>query len=125
MSKNPLNLPDDPPTAKGATRDPGATPDDVRALAKQFTVEAIEGLYAIASDTDNAASARLAAWTALLDRGHGRVINEAPPPPTNQYNDNRTVINVTEQALRAIPQEKLLELRAQVMANDAGNDKNG
>lgn len=45
---------------------------DVKALAKEYTARAVDLLWEIAGDDDNPASARVAAATALLDRGHGK-----------------------------------------------------
>ncbi len=44
---------------------------EIRGHAQKYTVEALEGLAQIArtSDTD---AAKVAAWKAILDRGHGR-----------------------------------------------------
>ena len=90
------------------------TPDDVKSLAKQYTAEAIEGIYEIATDPDTTPNTKLTAWVALLDRGHGKVVNELPAP-TNTNTFNTQVINITEEALRAIPHDKLLELRAKAI----------
>ena len=48
---------------------------EVREEAQKYTVEALEGLAQIArtSDTD---AAKVAAWKAILDRGHGRPAQE-------------------------------------------------
>ena len=48
---------------------------EIREKAQEYTVEALEGLAQIArtSDTD---AAKVAAWKAILDRGHGRPAQE-------------------------------------------------
>ena len=48
---------------------------EIRGHAQKYTVEALEGLAQIArtSDTD---AAKVAAWKAILDRGHGRPAQE-------------------------------------------------
>ncbi len=45
---------------------------DVKALAKTHTADAVKTLWEIAQDKDVPASARVAAASALLDRGHGK-----------------------------------------------------
>ncbi len=54
---------------------PNRATAEVRGAAQQYTVEALEGLARIArtSDTD---AAKVAAWKAILDRGHGRPAQE-------------------------------------------------
>ncbi len=44
---------------------------ELRGHAQQYTVEALEGLAQIAR-TSQSDAARVSAWNALLDRGHGR-----------------------------------------------------
>jgi hypothetical protein len=44
----------------------------VQELAQKYTIEAIEGLYKIASNVKSPAQARVAAWNSILDRGHGK-----------------------------------------------------
>ncbi len=46
---------------------------EVRSAAQPYTVEALEGLAQIARNSDNDA-AKVAAWKAILDRGHGRPV---------------------------------------------------
>jgi hypothetical protein len=46
---------------------------DVKALAQEYTPEAIGTLAAIMNDTDEPAAARVSAANALLDRAHGKV----------------------------------------------------
>ena len=58
---------------------------DVRALARQHTEEALQGILAIARSQKAPAQARLNAWTAILDRGYGR------PGQTLALTDDRTV----------------------------------
>jgi len=63
------------PWVKGASGNPGGRPKelpDVRALARSRGKEAIDTLYAIVRDKKAPAAARIAAATALLDRGYGR-----------------------------------------------------
>ena len=50
---------------------PNKATAEIRGHAQQYTTEALEGLAQIArtSDTD---AAKVAAWKAILDRGHGR-----------------------------------------------------
>ena len=43
----------------------------IREHAQQYTVEALEGLAQIARTSESDA-AKVAAWKAILDRGHGR-----------------------------------------------------
>ncbi len=44
---------------------------EIRGHAQQYTVEALEGLAQIARNSESDA-ARVSAWKAILDRGHGR-----------------------------------------------------
>ena len=58
---------------------PGGRPKQLatlRELARQHTDEAIEGLIGIARDLKQPASARVAAFREILDRGWGRPILE-------------------------------------------------
>ena len=60
---------------KGVSGNPGGRPrvdKDVIALARTHTVEAIKTIAKIMRDKDESGAVRLAAATALLDRGHGR-----------------------------------------------------
>lgn len=45
---------------------------EVRDLARRYCEEAVEGLAGIARDQKAPHSARVAAWTELLNRGYGR-----------------------------------------------------
>ena len=47
---------------------------DLRDLARQCTHEAVETLKTVMKDTQTPPSARVAAATALLDRGHGKAV---------------------------------------------------
>jgi len=44
---------------------------EIRGVAQHYTVEALEGLAQIARTSESDA-AKVAAWKAILDRGHGR-----------------------------------------------------
>ncbi len=46
---------------------------EIRGAAQQYTVEALGGLAEIARNGDSDA-AKVAAWKAILDRGHGRPV---------------------------------------------------
>ena len=52
---------------------PNKVTAEIRGAAQQYTVEALEGLAQIAR-TSTSDAARVAAWNALLDRGHGKPI---------------------------------------------------
>ena len=52
---------------------PNKVTAEIREYAQQYTVEALEGLAQIARNSTSDA-ARVAAWNALLDRGHGKPI---------------------------------------------------
>ncbi len=54
---------------------PNRATAEVRGAAQQYTVEALEGLAQIARTSDSDA-AKVAAWKAILDRGHGRPAQE-------------------------------------------------
>ena len=45
---------------------------ELRALAGQFTEEAVKGLVTIARDVEQPTQARVSAWKEILDRGHGK-----------------------------------------------------
>lgn len=48
----------------------------VKALARQFTAEAIQTLAEIMQDKDAATASRVAAASTLLDRGHGKPLQQ-------------------------------------------------
>jgi len=50
---------------------PNRATAEIRGAAQQYTVEALEGLAQIARTSESDA-AKVAAWKAILDRGHGR-----------------------------------------------------
>ena len=50
---------------------PNRATAEIRGHAQQYTVEALEGLAQIARTSESDA-AKVAAWKAILDRGHGR-----------------------------------------------------
>ena len=50
---------------------PNKATAEIREHAQQYTIEALEGLAQIARTSDSDA-AKVAAWKAILDRGHGR-----------------------------------------------------
>ncbi len=54
---------------------PNKVTAEIRDAAQQYTVEALEGLAQIARNSDSDA-AKVAAWKAILDRGHGRPAQE-------------------------------------------------
>ena len=61
--------------AKGISGNPGGRPKgfgDIREIARTHTATAIETLVSVMNNPDATASARVAAATALLDRGWGR-----------------------------------------------------
>lgn len=45
---------------------------DIKALAQQYTAEAVEVLASVMVNTEHPPAARVAAANALLDRGHGK-----------------------------------------------------
>ena len=59
---------------EGAGRPAGAVnkaTDDIKALARQYTAEALEALVAVVRESESDA-ARVSAANALLDRGYGK-----------------------------------------------------
>ena len=50
---------------------PNKATAEIREHAQQYTTEALEGLAEIARNSESDA-AKVAAWKAILDRGHGR-----------------------------------------------------
>ena len=61
--------------AKGESGNPGGRPNglgEIREIARQHTDTAIETLVKVMNATDASPSARVAAASALLDRGWGR-----------------------------------------------------
>lgn len=54
---------------KGA---PNKSTAELKAFAGQYSPEAIEGILAIARDTEAPPQARIAAWREVLDRAHGK-----------------------------------------------------
>ncbi len=50
---------------------PNKATAEIREHAQQYTIEALEGLALIARNSTSDA-ARVSAWNALLDRGHGK-----------------------------------------------------
>ncbi len=54
---------------------PNKATAEIRDAAQHYTVEALEGLAQIARTSDSDA-AKVAAWRAILDRGHGRPAQE-------------------------------------------------
>ena len=54
---------------------PNKATAEIRGPAQHYTAEALEGLAQIARTSDSDA-AKVAAWKAILDRGHGRPAQE-------------------------------------------------
>jgi hypothetical protein len=52
---------------------PNKVTAEIREHAQQYTTEALDGLAQIAR-TSTSDAARVAAWNAILDRGHGRPV---------------------------------------------------
>ncbi len=52
---------------------PNKATAEIREHAQQYTVEALEGLAQIARTSESDA-AKVSAWKAILDRGHGRPV---------------------------------------------------
>src|SRR3954447_3451769 len=79
---------------KGQSGNPGGRPKalgDVRDLARAQTEAAVETLVAIMTDTDASASARVAAASAILDRGWGEPTVQVE---TSVQRDIRTMTDV-------------------------------
>ena len=67
------------PWQPGQSGNPGGRPKQdksVKLLARQFTAEAIQTLAEVMRDTGAATSARVGAAQVLLDRGHGRPLQQ-------------------------------------------------
>jgi hypothetical protein len=89
-----------------ASPNPGGRPKaegEVRALARLYTAEAVEGILAIAKDPEAPPQVRLAAWSALLDRGHGR------PPVSVAISDDR--LQAEQEATHKMAQDFALVAR--------------
>jgi hypothetical protein len=70
---------------------------DVKALARECTGEAIETLREIMRNTSASSAARVSAATALLDRGHGK-----PAQTVNATFENKTFQQMSDEELHAI-----------------------
>lgn len=68
---------------------------DVRALAQQHASEAIAALLSIAADTEQQASARVAACKEILDRGYGK----AQEPTRMDFYSNIPMNSLTDDQL--------------------------
>lgn len=73
MTRRPARPPETVEGASSALEAPQGRERDVRELARSFTADAVRTLAEIMGDSGSAASSRVAAATALLDRGWGRV----------------------------------------------------
>ena len=74
------------PFQKGQSGNPGGRPKvvaEVRDLAREHTVEAVQTLVSIMTDPKSAPAARVSAVNALLDRGYGK-----PPQHVTGENAN-------------------------------------
>lgn len=65
---------------------PNKVTSTLKEYAEPFTVEAIDGLVALARDAKTPAAARVAAWREVLDRGAGKphqalTIDQPPEVP--------------------------------------------
>lgn len=84
----------------GQSGNPGGRPREnaeVKALARQYTAEAIACLYAVMTGEDSKPSERTAAAVAILDRGHGKpaqaIVGDAEFDPVQLTQIQRVIVD--------------------------------
>ena len=85
----------------GAGRPAGApnkATAELREFAGQYTQEAIEGLYAIAKDTEMPPQARVGAWREILDRAVGKAPQAVTGPDGEALNVPQAIQFLIQQA---------------------------
>ena len=75
---------------------------DIRELARQHTADAVRTLAEIMGDSGSAASSRVAAAQALLDRGWGRVGAETSSQQTDMGAMHLKALKVLSDEMRAL-----------------------
>ena len=81
---------------KGQSGNPGGRPKEVaevKELARKHTVAAINTLVEIMADPEASAPARVAASSAILDRGYGKPQQDIGITPSNDFLDAMKLIN--------------------------------
>ncbi|MFD0936632.1 hypothetical protein [Methylobacterium trifolii] len=84
------NSPPGKPFLPGTTGNPGGRPrlpDDVKALARGYTREAIETLAAVMQNDNAPAAARVTAASTLLDRAWGKPTQHVTVDPVENLSD--------------------------------------
>jgi len=99
---------------------PNKVTADIKALAREYTAEAIEGLAELARNAKNEQT-RHAAWNSLLDRGHGR-----PAQVVKGDGDGTLPISVIHRVIVGLPEpDDCLEADYDVVDDDAARLEGG
>lgn len=100
---------------KGTSGNPAGRPPinrEVEALAKSYTVEAIEQLVGIGRDEKVNGSARVNAWNSILDRGWGRAKQSVDVKVDHTASGLNSMIEAAHERMRvqAIEQQQAVNI---------------